>query len=39
MAKGYWINRFRSIKDPEKVEAYRNLAKESKCPPLPTPSG
>jgi uncharacterized protein (DUF1330 family) len=26
MAKGYWINMFRSIKDPAKVEAYRNLA-------------
>jgi uncharacterized protein (DUF1330 family) len=26
MAKGYWINMFRSIKDPRKVEAYRNLA-------------
>lgn len=26
MAKGYWINMFRSIKDPKKVEAYRNLA-------------
>jgi uncharacterized protein (DUF1330 family) len=26
MAKGYWINLFRSIKDPKKVEAYRNLA-------------
>ncbi|OGA37901.1 MAG: hypothetical protein A3G24_04955 [Betaproteobacteria bacterium RIFCSPLOWO2_12_FULL_62_13] len=26
MAKGYWINMFRSIKDPEKVEAYRELA-------------
>ena len=26
MAKGYWINVFRSIKDPAKVEAYRNLA-------------
>ncbi len=26
MAKGYWINLFRSIKDPAKVEAYRNLA-------------
>ena len=26
MAKGYWINVFRSIKDPKKVEAYRNLA-------------
>ncbi len=26
MAKGYWINMFRSIKDPEKVEAYRKLA-------------
>ncbi len=26
MAKAYWINMFRSIKDPEKVEAYRKLA-------------
>jgi uncharacterized protein (DUF1330 family) len=26
MAKGYWINVFRSIKDPEKFEAYRKLA-------------
>ena len=26
MAKGYWINMFRAIKDPAKVEAYRNLA-------------
>ncbi|MDB5922056.1 MAG: hypothetical protein JWN13_992 [Betaproteobacteria bacterium] len=26
MAKGYWINFFRKIKDPEKVEAYRKLA-------------
>jgi uncharacterized protein (DUF1330 family) len=26
MAKGYWINVFRAIKDPAKVEAYRNLA-------------
>jgi uncharacterized protein (DUF1330 family) len=26
MAKGYWINVFRSINDPEKVEAYRKLA-------------
>ena len=26
MAKGYWINMFRSIKDPEKVEAYSELA-------------
>ena len=26
MAKGYWINMFRSIKDPNKVEAYRKLA-------------
>lgn len=26
MAKGYWINMFRSVKDPQKVEAYRNLA-------------
>ncbi len=26
MAKGYWINMFRSIKDPAKVEAYRALA-------------
>jgi uncharacterized protein (DUF1330 family) len=26
MAKGYWINLFRSVKDPKKVEAYRNLA-------------
>ena len=26
MAKGYWINLFRKVKDPKKVEAYRNLA-------------
>ena len=26
MAKGYWINMFRSISDPAKVEAYRKLA-------------
>lgn len=26
MAKGYWINFFRKIKDPAKVEAYRKLA-------------
>jgi len=26
MAKGYWINCFRSIKDPAKIEAYRQLA-------------
>lgn len=26
MAKGYWINMFRKINDPAKVEAYRNLA-------------
>ena len=26
MAKGYWINMFRSVSDPQKVEAYRNLA-------------
>ena len=26
MAKGYWINVFRKINDPKKVEAYRNLA-------------
>jgi uncharacterized protein (DUF1330 family) len=26
MAKGYWINFFRSIKDPAKVDAYRKLA-------------
>ena len=26
MAKGYWINFFRKVKDPAKVEAYRNLA-------------
>ena len=26
MAKGYWINVFRSIKDPAKVDAYRKLA-------------
>ena len=26
MAKGYWINVFRSIKDPDKVDAYRKLA-------------
>jgi uncharacterized protein (DUF1330 family) len=26
MAKGYWINLFRSINDPEKLDAYRKLA-------------
>jgi uncharacterized protein (DUF1330 family) len=26
MARGYWINVFRSVKDPEKLEAYRKLA-------------
>ena len=26
MAKGYWINFFRKINDPDKVEAYRKLA-------------
>jgi len=26
VAKGYWINFFRKIKDPQKVEAYRQLA-------------
>ena len=26
MAKGYWINCFRSIKDQAKVDAYRQLA-------------
>lgn len=26
MAKGYWINVFRSVSDPDKVEAYRKLA-------------
>ena len=26
MAKGYWISLFRSICDPDKVEAYRKLA-------------
>jgi uncharacterized protein (DUF1330 family) len=26
MAKGYWINMFRAIKDPAKVDAYRKLA-------------
>jgi uncharacterized protein (DUF1330 family) len=26
MAKGYWINTFRALKDPEKFEAYRKLA-------------
>jgi uncharacterized protein (DUF1330 family) len=26
MAKGYWINLFRSVSNPEKVEAYRKLA-------------
>ncbi len=26
MAKGYWINCFRSIKDQAKVDAYRKLA-------------
>ena len=26
MPKGYWINSFRSVKDPAKVDAYRKLA-------------
>jgi uncharacterized protein (DUF1330 family) len=26
VAKGYWINFFRKIRDPAKVEAYRKLA-------------
>ena len=26
MAKGYWINFFRKVNDPAKVEAYRKLA-------------
>ena len=26
MAKGYWINMFRSVSDPAKVDAYRKLA-------------
>ncbi len=26
MAKGYWINFFRSVKDPDKVAAYAKLA-------------
>jgi uncharacterized protein (DUF1330 family) len=26
MAKAYWINMFRSVSDPAKVEAYRKLA-------------
>jgi uncharacterized protein (DUF1330 family) len=26
MAKGYWINLFRNVKDPQKVDAYRKLA-------------
>jgi uncharacterized protein (DUF1330 family) len=26
MAKGYWINVFRSVNDPDKVDAYRKLA-------------
>ena len=26
MAKGYWINVFHSVKDPEKLDAYRKLA-------------
>ncbi len=26
MAKEYWLNMFRSIKDPAKVDAYRKLA-------------
>ncbi len=26
MAKGYWINFFHSVSDPDKVEAYRKLA-------------
>jgi uncharacterized protein (DUF1330 family) len=26
MAKGYWINFFHSVSDPDKVEAYRKIA-------------
>ena len=26
MAKAYWINSFRAVKDPAKVDAYRKLA-------------
>ncbi|MGZ8196714.1 MAG: DUF1330 domain-containing protein [Burkholderiales bacterium] len=26
MPKGYWINVFRKVKDPEKLDAYRKLA-------------
>lgn len=26
MAKGYWINFFRKVKDPARVDAYRKLA-------------
>jgi uncharacterized protein (DUF1330 family) len=26
MAKAYWINLFRNVKDPQKVDAYRKLA-------------
>src|ERR1041384_3233067 len=26
MPKGYWINLFRNVKDPQKVDAYRKLA-------------
>lgn len=26
MAKGYWINVFHSVKDPDKLDAYRKLA-------------
>ena len=26
MAKGYWINMFRSVSDPAKVDAYRKFA-------------
>jgi len=26
MPKGYWINTFRSVKDPAKIDAYRKLA-------------
>ena len=26
MPKGYWINTFRAVKDPAKIDAYRKLA-------------
>ena len=33
MAKAYWINTFRSISDPDKLAAYRELAGPAMRPP------